>query len=156
MAELLLCPRVLTHSFLPKEKCSSSNRCLIQTRFRRATFSVKITASSPAKMGLESGASKSTKGPAIVWYKHDLRIDDHPGLLAASQHRTLVPLYVFDRRILSRLSDEILELLLFALDDLRKSLKDQGSNLMIRKQEMSGAQLILFNSSPRIGTGTGY
>lgn len=29
-------------------------------------------------------------------------------------------------------SDEILELLLFALDDLRKSLKDQGSNLMIR------------------------
>lgn len=30
------------------------------------------------------------------------------------------------------LSDEILELLLFALDDLKKSLKDQGSNLMIR------------------------
>lgn len=100
---LLLCPRVLTHSFLPKEKCSSSNRCLLQTLFR-GTFSVKITASLPAKIGLESGASKSVKGPAIVWYKHDLRIDDHPGLLAASQHRTLVPLYVFDHRILSRMS----------------------------------------------------
>lgn len=98
---LLLSPRVLTHSFLPKEKCSSSN-FLLQTRFR-ATFSLKITASSPAKIGLESGSSKSAKGPAIIWYKHDLRIDDHPGLLAASQHRTLVPLYVFDHRILSRM-----------------------------------------------------
>lgn len=29
-------------------------------------------------------------------------------------------------------SDEMLELLLFAVRDLRKSLKDQGSNLMIR------------------------
>lgn len=29
-------------------------------------------------------------------------------------------------------SDEMLELVLFALEDLRKSLKDQGSNLMIR------------------------
>lgn len=29
-------------------------------------------------------------------------------------------------------SDEMLELALFALEDLRKSLKDQGSNLMIR------------------------
>lgn len=29
-------------------------------------------------------------------------------------------------------SNEMLELVLFALEDLRKSLKDQGSNLMIR------------------------
>ena len=29
-------------------------------------------------------------------------------------------------------SDEMLELILFAVEDLRKSLKDQGSNLMIR------------------------
>lgn len=55
-------------------------------------------------MELESGVSETSKGPAILWYKHDLRIDDHPGLLAASQqHRTLVPLYVFDHRILSRM-----------------------------------------------------
>lgn len=45
-------------------------------------------------------AAKS--GAAILWYKHDLRVEDHPGLVAASQHRTIVPLYVFDRRILSR------------------------------------------------------
>ncbi|KAL0299403.1 UNVERIFIED_CONTAM: Pheophytinase, chloroplastic [Sesamum radiatum] len=80
---------------------------------------------------VESGAA-ATSTTAIVWYKHDLRVEDHPGLVAASQHRCVVPLYVFDRRILSRFSDEMLELLLFALEDLRKLLNEQGSNLMIR------------------------
>ncbi|MCE5166914.1 hypothetical protein HAX54_029519, partial [Datura stramonium] len=42
------------------------------------------------------------KDAAILWYKHDLRVDDHPGIVAASMHRTLVPLYIFDPRILSR------------------------------------------------------
>ncbi|XP_052197181.1 uncharacterized protein LOC127804359 [Diospyros lotus] len=70
--------------------------------------------------------------PAVLWFKHDLRVDDHPGLAAAAACRTVVPLYVFDRRILSRFSDEMLELLLFAVVDLRKSLKDLGSDLMIR------------------------
>lgn len=36
-----------------------------------------------------------------MWFKHDLRVDDHPGLLAASKHRAVIPLYVLDRRILS-------------------------------------------------------
>ncbi|KAF9668248.1 hypothetical protein SADUNF_Sadunf15G0109300 [Salix dunnii] len=62
----------------------------------------------------------------------DLRLDDHPGLLQASKFRALLPLYVFDHRILSRYNDEKLELVLYALEDLRKSLKKLGSNLMIR------------------------
>ncbi|KAL3524178.1 hypothetical protein ACH5RR_017012 [Cinchona calisaya] len=107
---------------------------------RSASFPVKVGLSFRSSMGVRSGAAeKSSKGAAIIWFKHDLRVDDHPGLVAAAaaaaseqQHSTLVPLYVFDRRILSRFSDEMLELLLFALEDLRKSLKDQGSNLMIR------------------------
>ncbi|KAG6415624.1 hypothetical protein SASPL_123037 [Salvia splendens] len=74
----------------------------------------------------------ANNGAAILWYKHDLRIEDHPGLIAASKHPAVVPLYVFDPRILSRFSDEMLELLLFALEDLRRLLKDRGSNLMIR------------------------
>ncbi|XP_057456991.1 uncharacterized protein LOC130747947 isoform X2 [Lotus japonicus] len=70
---------------------------------------------------------------AILWFKHDLRTDDHPGLLAAaSNFPSLVPLYVFDHRILSRFSDETLELVLFAVHDLRKSLQDRGSDLMVR------------------------
>ncbi|CAL5367006.1 unnamed protein product [Camellia sinensis] len=77
-------------------------------------------------------SSRTGGGAALLWFKHDLRIHDHPGLLAASKYRTLVPFYVFDCRILSRFSDEMLELLIFAIEDLRKSLKDQGSDLVIR------------------------
>ncbi|XP_010532255.1 PREDICTED: uncharacterized protein LOC104808287 isoform X2 [Tarenaya hassleriana] len=75
---------------------------------------------------------------AVVWFKHDLRVDDHPGLLAASKCQAIVPLYVFDRRILSHrcssigYTNESLELAVIALEELRRSLKEQGSNLMIR------------------------
>ncbi|RVW90612.1 hypothetical protein CK203_038795 [Vitis vinifera] len=54
-----------------------------------------------ASKGAESSAIDDSV--AVLWFKHDLRIDDHPGLVAAaSRHRTVIPLYVFDRRILSR------------------------------------------------------
>lgn len=76
--------------------------------------------------------ASDTNGAAILWFKHDLRIDDHPGLAAASKYRAIVPLYVFDHRILSRFSDEMQEMVLFAVEDLRNSLRDLGSDLMIR------------------------
>ncbi|KAI3900628.1 hypothetical protein MKW92_031197 [Papaver armeniacum] len=79
---------------------------------------------------------KSTKdnqeNTALVWFKHDLRIDDHPALITASSYRSILPLYIFDRRIISRFSDETLEITLLALTDLRKDLKNHGSNLMIK------------------------
>ncbi|CAL5063179.1 unnamed protein product [Urochloa decumbens] len=70
---------------------------------------------------------------AVVWFKHDLRIDDHPGLAAAvaEPRRPVVPLYVFDRRILAGYSDKMLELLLFALKDLKMALKSQDSDLLV-------------------------
>ncbi|XP_020571649.1 uncharacterized protein LOC110018628 [Phalaenopsis equestris] len=81
--------------------------------------------------GLLTGAGDLC-GAAVVWYKHDLRVDDHPGLVAAaSQLQSVVPLYVFDPRIISGLSDEMLDLLLFALKDLKRLLKDQGSDLFV-------------------------
>lgn len=70
---------------------------------------------------------------AILWYKHDLRVDDHPGLVAAAaRYRSVVPLYVFDHRLLSRFSDEMLELLLHALSYLKYSLREHSSDLLIR------------------------
>ncbi|KAK7401168.1 hypothetical protein VNO78_12488 [Psophocarpus tetragonolobus] len=78
-------------------------------------------------------ATVAATGTAIVWFKTDLRTDDHPALLAAaSSFPSLVPVYVFDCRILSRFSDETLELLLLALQELRNSLKDRGSDLFVR------------------------
>ncbi|KAH9678294.1 photolyase/cryptochrome alpha/beta domain-containing protein [Citrus sinensis] len=79
-----------------------------------------------------AATSKGRSGSAVIWFKQDLRVDDHLGLVAASKYQAVVPLYVFDHRILSRYSNEMLELVIFALEDLRKSLKEQGSDLMIR------------------------
>ncbi|KAH9607456.1 hypothetical protein KSS87_019353 [Heliosperma pusillum] len=82
---------------------------------------------------LKSSKSVGNGGGAVVWFKHDLRIDDHPGVVAAvAENRNVVPLYVFDHRILSRFDDEMIELLLIAVEGLKRSLKEQGSNLMIR------------------------
>ncbi|KAL6131884.1 hypothetical protein ACLB2K_070257 [Fragaria x ananassa] len=71
-------------------------------------------------------------GAAVVWLKHDLRVDDHPALLAAADHSGAIPLYVFDHRILSRFEDETLEMVVAALEDLRNALRDKGTNLMVR------------------------
>lgn len=51
--------------------------------------------------------------------------------MAAEPRRPVLPLYVFDRRILDGYSDTMLELLLFALEDLKMVLKSQESDLLI-------------------------
>ncbi|KAL5201229.1 hypothetical protein ABZP36_035583 [Zizania latifolia] len=99
-------------------------RCCRRSRSRSRSF---VVASSAVKAPRGGGAA------AVVWFKHDLRVDDHPGLSAAvaEPRRPVVPLYVFDRRILAGYSDTMLELLLFALEDLKMVLKSQESDLLI-------------------------
>ena len=66
-------------------------------RLPRSLFRFSLAASKGAE------SSSVDDGVAVLWFKQDLRIDDHPGLVAAAaRHRTVIPLYVFDRRILSR------------------------------------------------------
>ncbi|KAJ9536347.1 hypothetical protein OSB04_un000483 [Centaurea solstitialis] len=98
----------------------------------RRRCSLPRCSSSPATVKFSTSNGITTSGAAVIWYKNDLRVDDHPGLIAASQHTAVVPLYVFDHRILRYFTEEMLELLLFAVKDLRNSLKDLGSDLMIR------------------------
>jgi hypothetical protein len=66
-------------------------------RVLRNRFQGRIVASNATNPVRDGGAA------AVVWFKHDLRIDDHPGLAAAvaEPRRPVVPLYVFDRRILA-------------------------------------------------------
>lgn len=53
-------------------------------------------------MGNEPGGGPSApgaKGPALVWFRSDLRVTDHEALCAANQGATsLVPVYCFDPR----------------------------------------------------------
>ncbi|XP_038875211.1 uncharacterized protein LOC120067727 isoform X2 [Benincasa hispida] len=81
----------------------------------------------------QSSANPNTGQLAVLWFKHDLRIHDHPALHAAASHfPALIPLYIFDSRILSRFSDEMLEIILLALESLRYSLRDRGLDLLIK------------------------
>ncbi|KAG5013814.1 hypothetical protein JHK82_025948 [Glycine max] len=107
----------------------SSHLPLLSCHFPSLSFSFPNTRSFSSTRRY---CSMKATGTAILWFKHDLRTDDHPALLAASAFPSLVPIYVFDHRILSRFSDETLELVLLAVEDLRKSLKDRGSDLVIR------------------------
>jgi hypothetical protein len=55
------------------------------------------------RLFVSCSAAQANGAAAVVWFKHDLRVDDHPGLVAAcaERRRPVVPLYVFDRRILA-------------------------------------------------------
>uniref|UniRef100_A0A2N9HY98 Photolyase/cryptochrome alpha/beta domain-containing protein n=1 Tax=Fagus sylvatica TaxID=28930 RepID=A0A2N9HY98_FAGSY len=117
-------PHFPSLSFLPNTRLLYSPTPRSRLSLGASKITVTVT---------ESHQSEPNNGASsILWFKHDLRVDDHPGLVAASKSRALVPLYVFDHRILSRYSDEMQEMVLFAVEDLRKSLKELGSDLMIR------------------------
>lgn len=129
----LTAPRFLSPpSLFPNTTTTTPAVSLLRTPFR---FHRPLLLSLSSKLKLKAKADDAKSGgngAAVLWFKHDLRVDDHPGLVAASKHPIVVPIYVFDHRILSRFSDEMMELVLLAVEDLRRSLKEQGSNLMIR------------------------
>ena len=75
-------------------------------------------------------------GTAIVWFRRDLRVHDHPALTAA--HRSadrLVPVFVLDPRLLDGgrfPSANRAWFLLAALRELRGALRDRGGELYVR------------------------
>ncbi|KAK9103246.1 hypothetical protein Sjap_020500 [Stephania japonica] len=123
-------PRFL--SFTTTSSSSSSS-----LRFRR----------SPTQNNLDRRSS-SKNDVAIVWFKHDLRTDDHPALTAASQYRVVVPVYVFDHRILARFSDEMVELVLTALREMKCEFGERGSGLMVR---FGSAEVVVPEIVSRVG-----
>ena len=72
---------------------------------------------------------------AIVWFRRDLRVHDHPPLwLALRDHATVVPVFVLDRRIPEgRFPSENRErFLLGSLHVLREELRRRGGELFVR------------------------
>ncbi len=70
---------------------------------------------------------------AVVLFTRDLRVHDQPALHAAAQtHEKLVPLFVFDDVLLARSGPNRLTFLLHSLEDLRRSLRARGADLVVR------------------------
>lgn len=75
------------------------------------------------------------QGPILVWFKHDLRISDHPGLLAAAATgRPVVPFFCLDPEAYADLALQPsgAKSLVDALTALRAALRGVGSDLVLR------------------------
>jgi deoxyribodipyrimidine photo-lyase len=73
---------------------------------------------------------------AIVWFRRDLRVHDHPSLAAARREaERVVPLFVLDPRLLDAgrfPSANRAWFLLASLRELRASLRERGGDLFVR------------------------
>lgn len=75
------------------------------------------------------------KDTAVVWFRRDLRVRDHPALAAACRdHDRVVPLFVLDRAILTGRfrSAGRTDWMLGCLRDLDASLRARGGRLVVR------------------------
>jgi deoxyribodipyrimidine photo-lyase len=69
---------------------------------------------------------------AIVWFRRDLRVHDHPPLMEAlAEHERIVPLFVLDPRLL-RHSVNRTAYLLDSLKALDGQLRERGGKLVVR------------------------
>lgn len=76
----------------------------------------------------------------IVWYRNDLRVHDHPALAKAVEEADMVvPLFIFDPKIVrgKHAGSNRNRFLLESLNDLKKSLKKIGGDLVIRNGDVS-------------------
>jgi deoxyribodipyrimidine photo-lyase len=73
---------------------------------------------------------------AIVWFRRDLRVHDHPALTAAARSADrVVPAFVLDERLLGgRFPSEARAWFLFeSLRELREALRERGGDLIVRR-----------------------
>ena len=97
---------------------------------------LQICFSSKHEVHAESGDTEQrSQGEEVtlLWFKHDLRVDDHPGLHEAlALGGRIVPYFCFDaKRYTHALSRAYAKALARALSSLREALRDMGSDLLI-------------------------
>lgn len=72
----------------------------------------------------------------LFWFRRDLRLDDNAGLFyALKEHTQVLPLFIFDTEILSRLQDPAdarVSFIYNVIKDLKESLQKKGSDLLVR------------------------
>ena len=72
---------------------------------------------------------------SVIWFRRDLRVRDHPALVAAAAHERCVPVFVFDPRLLTtgRFPSAIrTQFMLGCLAELDRALRERGGRLVVR------------------------
>ncbi|BBN19275.1 hypothetical protein MPTK1_8g09280 [Marchantia polymorpha subsp. ruderalis] len=139
------CVSAAANSCLPlREACRLNGLPTVPLKRRK---SIMLTRASRAEN--EAPANGEYRGEpkrtAVVWFKRDLRIDDHPGLATASSYSHVIPLFVYDPVLLSGMSEELINALQDAILDLQLSLQKLGSNLAIRTGRTADVLLDIAN-----------
>jgi len=75
----------------------------------------------------------STRRPTVLWFRRDLRLDDHPALVAAARNGPVVPLFVLDDALLRTAGRPRVAYLLRTLRALDAQLAAMGSALTMRR-----------------------
>ena len=73
---------------------------------------------------------------ALVWFRRDLRLHDHPALSAAlAEHKHVMPVFCLDDRLLHgrHASGPRTQFLLESLTDIDASLRERGGGLVVRR-----------------------
>ncbi|KAK4534997.1 hypothetical protein CDCA_CDCA03G1022 [Cyanidium caldarium] len=85
-------------------------------------------------------AGAAGKGTVLLWHRSDLRLDDNPALAAAvAEGNAVLPVYCFDPRQFGKTSFGFektgryrAKFLIESVEDLRRSLRNKGSDLLVR------------------------
>jgi deoxyribodipyrimidine photo-lyase len=77
-----------------------------------------------------------SKGISVFWFRRDLRLEDNAALYEALKGEwPVLPLFIFDRHILDKLSnraDARVEFIHQTLVEIKKELKELGSDLLVK------------------------
>ncbi|KRC56944.1 MULTISPECIES: cryptochrome/photolyase family protein [unclassified Nocardioides] len=71
--------------------------------------------------------------PTILWFRRDLRLGDHPALLAAAHDGPVLPVFVLDDALLAPSGRPRLAFLLRSLRALDRDLRRHGPGLVVRR-----------------------
>ena len=71
--------------------------------------------------------------PTVLWFRRDLRLDDHPALVAAARQGPVIPLFVLDDVLLRTAGGPRLAYLLRTLRVLDRQLETCGAALTLRR-----------------------
>jgi deoxyribodipyrimidine photo-lyase len=85
-----------------------------------------------------------SRSTALVWFRRDLRIHDHPALHGAlRRHDRVVPVFVLDRALMAGryASPARIAFMLGCLRELRGALRERGGGLVVRDGE-AAAELV--------------
>jgi deoxyribodipyrimidine photo-lyase len=88
----------------------------------------------PERMTVMSATTATAQDTTIVWFRRDLRLQDHPALLeAVTRSSQVLPLFVLDDRLLKRAAPARCWFLQQSLIELDRSLRARGSGLLVRR-----------------------